>query len=98
MEITDKRFVQVSAEVHISWFGPIYPVYRLFVNDELFAEREWRYPGHYLDELIQIEAVPGKYNIRYEILNERHVHLEIKSMRVIEGPGKIKGNSLLKII
>lgn len=45
------------------------PVYRIWVNNELFAERQWRWDDAYLEEILQIQAPPGRYNVRVESLN-----------------------------
>jgi hypothetical protein len=39
-----KKFVRVLADVDCEWEG-LMPSYRVYVNDELFAERTWRWPG-----------------------------------------------------
>ena len=48
-----KQFVQVLADVNCEWEG-LAPTYRLYVDDELFAERTWRWTDSYLEEIIQI--------------------------------------------
>jgi hypothetical protein len=54
----DKKFVRVVADVDCEWEG-WNPVYRVYVNDELFAERTWRWTDCYLEENLQIRSEPG---------------------------------------
>ena len=45
-----KKFVRVLADVDCEWEG-LMPSYRVYVNDELFAERTWRWTDSYLEEM-----------------------------------------------
>ena len=91
-----KQFIRVLCDVDCSWTETP-PVYRVYVDDELFAERTWRWRDEYLEEMIQIEAEPGEYVISYELVNSPGATIRVLNMRVDYGPGKIKGN-LLKIL
>ena len=91
-----KQFIRVLCDVDCSWTETP-PVYRVYVDDELFAERTWRWKDEYLEEMIQIEAEPGEYVISYELVDSPGATLRVLNMRVDYGPGKIKGN-LLKIL
>ena len=91
-----KQFIRVLCDVDCSWTETP-PVYRVYVDDELFAERTWRWRDEYLEEMIQIEAEPGEYVISYELVNSPGATLRVLNMRVDYVPGKIKGN-LLKIL
>jgi len=68
--------------------------YRTYVNDELFAERTWLWTDCYLEELFQIEAEPGEYTIRYELVPPHLARLTVKNMRVDHGPGTVDNNVL----
>jgi hypothetical protein len=70
----------------------------VYVNDELFAERTWTWNNVYLEELLQIEAEPGKYHIRHELVPPHLATLKIENMRVELGDANIKGENLLRII
>ena len=91
-----KKFVRVLADVHCDWEG-LNPVYRVYVNDELFAERTWRWTDSYLEEMLQIEADPGKYTLRWELVPPHLARLQVRNVRVDYGPGDIKNNTLLRI-
>lgn len=89
--------MRVLADIDCEWEG-LDPVYRLFVNDELFAERTWRWPHAYLEENIQIEAEPGKYRLRWELVPPHLATLTVKNVRVEHGPANIKDGTLLRIL
>jgi len=89
----DKKFVRVLADVHCEWEG-LDPIYRLYVNDELFAERTWTWASAYLEENLQIEAEPGEYTIRYELVQPHLAELKVENIRVDFGPGVIENNVL----
>jgi hypothetical protein len=92
-----KKFVRVLADVYCDWEG-LNPIYRVYVNDELFAERTWRWTDAYLEEMLQIEATPGKYNLRWELVPPHLAQLQVRNVRVDYGPGNIKNNTLLRIL
>jgi hypothetical protein len=92
----NKKFVQVLADVHCKWEG-LDPIYRVYVNDELFVERTWRWPGAYLEEMLQIEAKPGDYEIRYELVPPHLARLKVKNLRVEQGPATVETPTLVRI-
>ena len=92
-----RKFVRVLADVYCDWEG-LDPTYRVYVNDELFAERTWRWTDCYLEEMLQIEANPGKYKLRWELVSPHLAKLDVKNVRVDFGPGNIKNNELLRIL
>ena len=92
----EKKFVRVLADVDCDWEG-LSPIYRVYVNDELFAERTWIWTDQYLEENLQIEAEPGNYNLRWELVPPCLANLKVSNIRVEYGPGSIKDNNLLRI-
>ena len=92
-----KKFVRINSRVDCSWEG-LDPVYRLYVNDELFAERTWRWAGMYLEESLQIEAVPGTYQIRYELVEPHLANLEIGELTVKYGDAEIVDHTTFRIV
>ena len=90
-----KQFIRVLCNIDCEWES-FEPIYRTYVNDELFAERAWRWTEHYLEELLQIEAEPGEYTIRHELVPPHLADLIVTDMRVDFGPGTIKNNVLTK--
>lgn len=92
----EKKFVRVLADVNCEWEG-LSPIYRVYVNDELFAERTWIWTDQYLEENLQIEAEPGNYQLRWELVPPHLAQLDISNIRVEYGPGSIKNDNLLRI-
>ena len=90
----NKKFVQVISDVHCEWEG-LPPIYRVFVDDELFAERTWIWSdARYLEEMLQLDAKPGNYCVRYELVPPNLAQLRVENMRVVHGPATISGNSI----
>jgi hypothetical protein len=88
-----KQFVRVLCDVDCEWES-FNPIYRAYVNDELFAERTWRWTDMYLQEALQIEAEPGEYTIRFELVPPCLARLTVTNMRVDYGTAAIKDNVL----
>jgi hypothetical protein len=76
-----KHFVRVLADVDCEWQG-LNPVYRVYVNDELFTERTWYWIDEYLEERLQIEAEPGDYLLRWELVPPHLAQLTVKNLRI----------------
>ena len=93
-----KEYIRLLCDVHCEWEG-LPPIYRVYVNDELFAERTWIWADSavYLEELLQIEAEPGEYQIRYELVPPNLAQLAVKNMRVEHGPGQVDQLGQLRI-
>ena len=89
----DRHFVSVLSDVYCDWEG-LPPDYRVYVNDELFAERTYIWTDCYLEEMLQIEAPPGEYTIHYELVQPCLAQLRIENQRVDYGPGSIADNKL----
>jgi hypothetical protein len=87
------KSVQVHCDVYCKWDNND-TRYRLYVNDELFTERTWIWPAkdYYLEEVIPIEAPPGQYTIRYELLEPTDSRLKIRNMRVASGNARFLDN------
>jgi len=88
-----KKFVRVLADVYCSWEG-LAPIYRVYVDNELFAERTWDWSNSYLEELLQIEALPGEYILRWELVPPHLAQLNVKNIRVEHGDGAVANNVL----
>lgn len=80
-------FVKAVFNLDCDWEG-LPPVYRVYVNDELFAERTWRWTDSYLEEMLQISAPPGQYHIRVESVGPSLAHFRASNHRVAYGPGQ----------
>ena len=74
------------------------PRYRVYVDDELFTERTWIWENAYIQEALQINAPPGKYLIRAELVNPDSAILRIKGMCVDEGNAQIHKGGILEVL
>jgi hypothetical protein len=88
-----KEFVRLLCDVYCDWEG-LPPTYRVYVNNELFSERTWIWQNEYLEELLQINADPGDYSIRYELASPNLARIYVKNMRVELGNAEINDNIL----
>jgi hypothetical protein len=89
----DKKFVRVLADVYCDWEG-LDPIYRVYVNNELFAERTWRWTDSFLEEMLQIEAEPGDYDLRWELVPPHLAQLQVENIRVDYGSGIVENNKI----
>lgn len=86
--------VQVQYDVFCDWQGSP-PVYRLYVNNELFTERSFIWNDRYLQEVIAIDAVPGEYSIQYELIGAGQ--LTATNPQVNHGSAQFINNNTLRI-
>lgn len=88
-----KQFICVLYDIDCEWES-FEPIYRTYVNNELFSERTWRWTEHYLEEMLQIEAEPGEYVIRHELVPPHLATLTVSNMRVKNGAATVENNVL----
>jgi hypothetical protein len=92
-----RQYVRVVCNVACKWEG-LAPIYRVYVNDELFTERTWIWQDDsYLREEIQIEAEPGDSSIRYELVPPNLAELLVTLPVVDYGSAVITEDGLLRI-
>lgn len=92
-----KEFVRVAADVTCTWEG-LSPIYRIYVNDELFTERTWSYnDGVYLEENLQISAEPGDYCLKFELVPPALAEIHVNNIRVAHGSAQIVDGNILRI-
>ena len=85
-----QEFVIAVCDVRCRWGEPTPPPrYRCYVNDELFTERTWIWTNEYLEESLQILAPPGKYRVRYELVDSEGAEIFISNLRIEHGPAVI---------
>ena len=88
----------VRADVTVTWQGDP-PNYRVYVGDEMFTERTWIWQEQYLEEMLVVNAPPGKYNLRWELVPPAQGKIEVKNVRIKHGSDHayIKKTSQLRI-
>ena len=73
------------------------PRYRIYVNGELFTERNFIWRGtQYLRENLQILAPPGEYTIQLEKVDP--AKLKMRNTRVDLGPAEIIDSTTFRIL
>ena len=92
----DKKFVRILSNIDCKWEG-LAPTYRLYVNDELFSERTWIWRDSSIQEALQIEAVPGDYVLRYELVAPHLAEMLIGELQVDTGPAQIMNSTYFRI-
>lgn len=80
-------FVKAWFDLDCEWMG-LPPIYRVYVNDELFAERTWIWTEHYLSEMLQIQAPPGHYEVRVESVGPNLARFVTGNHRIEYGPAR----------
>ena len=92
----EKHFVRVLADVDCEWEG-LNPIYRVYVNDEMFAERTWRWTDNFLQEILPILGEPGEYHLRWELVPPHLAQLKVDNVRVDYGPGQMLDDRTVRI-
>lgn len=89
-------YVHAAFNVDCEWEG-INPVYRIYVNDELFAERTWRWTEFFLTENIRVEGPTGRYQVRLEPVGPQIAKFTVDEYKVVKGPGRWVEEGILEI-
>ena len=94
----NRQSVVVRADVTVAWQGDP-PNYRVYVGNEMFTERTWIWQEQYLEEMLVVNAPPGKYNLRWELVPPAQGKIEVKNVRIKHGSDHayIKKTSQLRI-
>lgn len=92
-----KQFVRILSNIDCEWEG-MSPIYRLYINDELFTERTWVWTDNALEENLQVEAEPGVYEVRYELLSPNLAQLKVGSLSVDFGTAEILDDTHFRIL
>ena len=94
----NRQSVVVKADVSVDWQGDP-PGYRIYVGNEMFTERTWIWQEQYLEERLVVNAPPGKYNLRWELVPPAQGKIEVKNIRIEHGADRayIKKDSQLRI-
>jgi len=95
----EEKFIRVLFDLKVNRIKNETAGYRIYVNDELFNERTWRWDTLvWLEELLQIKAVPGKYKVTIEKYHTTKARFDISNMRVELGDARIIENNTIEIL
>ena len=67
------------------------------VNGELFAEREWIFQDHFLQENIAIRGAPGAYHIQVSLVAPDQAQLVVSNFRIAQGSAQIDSQGIVEI-
>jgi len=90
------EFVIAKCDIYCRWTGP-HPKYRCYVNNELFSERTWIWNDVYLEESLQIQAAPGRYSVRVELVDSNHASIVVRNLSISSGSAVIANDGSIEI-
>lgn len=90
------QFVKVLIDIHCEWYDQA-PSYRIYVNDELFAERTFIWRDQYLTEMLQIEAAAGIYSVQIKPIEKILGKFTVKNYQIEHGPAQWISDGILEI-
>lgn len=79
-----RRYVKVKVDIHCDWEG-LAPIYRLYVDDELFSERTFIWQNQHLEEVLQIKAEAGVHRIKLEKVGPNLADFQLSNWAIVEG-------------
>lgn len=92
-----KHFVKLNLDLFCDWKRTP-PVYRLYINHEMFAERTYIWGGtQYLEEIISVDAPPGTYTIRVDNLGDPDCQFKIRNLKISHGPAQVIDSKTFEI-
>jgi len=94
----EPKFVKVRFEVRCKWEA-FPPQYRIYLNDELFTERTFKYNDNtYIKEMLQVKAVPGVYEFCLERLEPSIGEFTVSNPHIELGDAKMIDNYKFEIL
>lgn len=92
-----KHYVRAIFNIACNWEG-VPPVYRVYVNNELFAERLWRWSDNtVIQEILQLEVVPGKYDVKLEAVDPCLAKFVTSNHKIEVGPAHWNDPETIKV-
>lgn len=79
--------MRIEFDLDCEWEG-LPPVYRIYVNDEMFVERTWSWVNCYLTESLQVRAEPGMYRVRVKHVGPDLANFVISNRKIAHGPAR----------
>ncbi len=93
-----KKYVKVRFDVQCIW-KKIPPIYRIYVNDEMFTERTFIWDKNtYIKEMLQIKAEPGIYEFRLVEIGDQSGNFTISNRLIEVGDAKISSENKVEIL
>jgi hypothetical protein len=93
-----KYSVKLNLDLFCDW-KRVPPTYRLYINHELFTERTYIWSGtQYIQEIISLDAPPGKYTIRVDNLGDPECQFKIRNLTIGRGPVQVLDSKTFEIV
>jgi hypothetical protein len=92
-----RNFIKALFDLHCEWYDQA-PSYRIYVNDELFAERTFVWKNEYLTEMLQITAPAGTYSVQIKPIEKNLGTFTVRNLRVEVGNGRWTNPTTLEIL
>jgi hypothetical protein len=91
------KFVKITLDLFCDW-AKTPPPYRIYVNHELFTERTYIWGGtQYVQEMLSLNAPPGKYTIRVDNLGDPECQFKIRNLAVTQGSAQVIDSKTFEI-
>lgn len=91
------EFIKISVDIYADWAGDP-PVYRLYVNDELFTERTYIWnTTQFIQEQLQIMAPVGTYKVRLENLSSHVKDFKFRNLLVTHGNARVIDSKTIEV-
>lgn len=75
------------------------PLYRVYINHELFTERTYIWGDtQYIQEVINLKAPAGTYNIRVDNLGDADCVFKIRNLTISEGNAQVVNHKTIEIL
>ena len=89
-------FTKIEFDLYCEWkTNP--PAYRVYVNDEMFTERNYVWSGpQYLTEILQLSAPAGRYKVRIENLGTGS--FKVRGLKCTAGKASIIDNETFEVL
>lgn len=92
------KFVKFSFDLFCDWKRQP-PTYRVYVNNELFTERTYIWGGtQHLQEVLQLSAPPGKYNIRVDNLGDPECQFKVRNLKIDNGSARVIDSKTIEVV
>ena len=94
----EEKFILATIDIHVERLQPG-AGYRIYVDDDLFNERNWRWKGKtYLTELLQISARPGKYTVKVEKIGSGKTKFVARNLKIKLGDANVIDENTVEVI
>jgi len=91
------QYIRAVFDLDCDWEG-LPPVYRIYVENELFAEREYPWTDHYTEEVLQIKSTPGVVVVRLELVPPALAQFRTSNHRIEVGNAVWVDDTRIKIL